>query len=85
MLVPLSGVYSVVIDEKASESRQRYSLAHELAHIMLLESDPASDDLLKAPRFRSAAAEDRAWKAEERLCDEIAAELLMPEMLFWLK
>ena len=82
MLVPFPGGYSVVIDERASESRKRYSLAHELAHIMLLESDPASEDLPKAPRFRSAAAEDREWKAEERLCDEIAAELLMPEKMF---
>ena len=82
MLVPLSGGYSVVIDEKAPESRQRYSLAHELAHIMLLESDPTSEELPKVPRFRTAAAEDEMWRAEERLCDEIAAELLMPEKLF---
>ena len=82
MLVPLPAGYSVVIDENATHSRQRYSLAHELAHIMLLESDPASEDLPKAPRLRSAAAEDNAWQVEERLCDEIAAELLMPERLF---
>ena len=82
MLVPLPGGYSVVIDEKAPESRQRYSLAHELAHIMLLELDPTSEELPKVPRFRTAAAEDEKWKAEERLCDEIAAELLMPEKLF---
>ncbi len=82
MLVPLAGGYSVVIDDRASESRQRYSLAHELAHIMLLESDSPGEDLPRVPRFRSAAAEDERWKAEERLCDEIAAELLMPEKLF---
>ena len=82
MLVPLPAGYSVVIDQNAPDSRQRYSLAHELAHIMLLELDPASEDLPKAPRFRSAAAEDKAWQTEERLCDEIAAELLMPERLF---
>ena len=82
MLVPLSGGYSVVIDERAPEARQRYSLAHEMAHIMLLESDPASEYLTKAPRFRTADADDRMWRAEERLCDEIAAELVMPEKLF---
>ena len=82
MLIPLPTGYSVVIDEKAPESRQRYSLAHELAHVMLLESDPSADLPPKEPRYRSSAAQEKQWKAEERLCDEIAAELIMPEKTF---
>ena len=82
MLVPLSEGYSVVIDEKAPNSRQRYSLAHELGHIVLLETGQTTERLTRTPRYRSDASKDRGWKAEERLCDEIAAELLMPEKMF---
>ena len=82
MLVPLPSGYTVVIDEKAPESRQHYSLAHELAHIMLLELESSTQELPKARRFRSSSSTADKWKAEERLCDEIAAELLMPEKLF---
>ena len=82
MLVPLHDGYSVVIEERAPETRQLYSLAHELAHIMLLESDQDTELVPRGPRYRSGAAEDKEWKAEERFCDEIAAELLMPERVF---
>lgn len=79
MLVPLPEGYSVVINERAPETRRAYSLAHELAHIMLLELESSAEGLPKAKRYRSA---NEKWKAEERLCDAIAAELLMPEENF---
>ena len=79
MLVPLPDGYSVVINERAPETRQAYSLAHELAHIMLLELESSAEGVPKAKRYRSA---NEKWKAEERLCDAIAAELLMPEEKF---
>ena len=82
MLVPLSEGYSVVINEQAPDTRRDYSLAHELAHIMLLEAESSTEGLPKATRYRSAAPSNDKWKAEERLCDEIAAELLMPEEMF---
>ena len=72
MFVPLSEGYSVVINEQAPETRQNYSLAHELAHIMLLEAEPSRGSLPKSKRYRSA---NEKWKDEERLCDPIAAEL----------
>ena len=79
MLVPLPEGYSVVINEQAPKTRRAYSLAHELAHIMLLELESSAEGLPKAKRYRSA---NEKWKAEERLCDAIAAELLMPEEKF---
>jgi Zn-dependent peptidase ImmA (M78 family) len=79
MLVPLPEGYSVVINERAPETRRAYSLAHELAHIMLLELKSSAEGVPKAKRYRSA---NEKWKAEERLCDAIAAELLMPEDKF---
>ena len=82
MLVPLPEGHSIVIDERAPETRRDYSLAHELAHIMLLEMGPSAEGLQKAPRYRSSVSANDKWKAEERLCDAIAAELLMPEKMF---
>ena len=82
MLVPLSEGYSVVIDEQAPGTRRDYSLAHELAHIMLLAMESSSEGLPTTPRYRSSASATDKWKAEERLCDAIAAELLMPEKMF---
>lgn len=82
MLVPLPEGYSVVIDERASYSRRNFSLAHELAHIMVLETQSFVEDLPGAFKFRSSVSATDRWKAEERLCDAIAAELLMPERTF---
>ncbi len=82
MLVPLPEGHSIVINERAPETRRDYSLAHELAHIMLLEVDPSTEGLEKVTRYRSSISANAKWKAEERLCDAIAAELLMPEQVF---
>ena len=82
MLIPLPEGYSVVINELAPGTRQNFSLAHELAHIMVLEAESSDQGLPKQTRYRSSASATAKWKAEERLCDAIAAELLMPEQLF---
>ena len=82
MLVPLPQGYSVVINENAPHPRQRYSLAHELGHIMLLETDSSALRPTRATRYRSSNSATQAKKTEERLCDAIAAELLMPEEIF---
>ena len=79
MLVPLPEGYSIIINQKAPYERQRFSLAHELAHIMLLASEPT---LETSARYRSSGSATKNSKAEERLCDAIAAELLMPEETF---
>ena len=82
MLVPLPEGYSVVINEQAPDTRRTYSLAHELAHVMLLEVESSTEGPPKATRYRSSVLAADKWKAEERLCDAIAAELLMPERMF---
>lgn len=82
MLVPLGDGYTVVINESAPLARQRYSLAHELGHIMLLATESHAREPARTTRFRSASPESDKKRSEERLCDEIAAELLMPEASF---
>ncbi len=79
MLIPVSNGYSVVINDKVTAARQRYSLAHELGHIILLANEPFPLGHKGSPQYRSATDMKRD---EENLCDEIAAELLMPQKLF---
>ena len=82
MLVPVREGYSVVINEKAPYTRQRYSLAHELGHIMLLSDQLPTLTPPSPTRYRSSGSAAEDTKAEERLCDAIAAELLMPQEIF---
>ena len=83
MLLPSKNGYSIVL--KKSErlglsARQRFSLAHELGHLLLLKSQaPAASGVVgTASKHRGHGYSDE----EERLCDQIAAEILMPQMAF---
>ena len=66
-----SGRHYICVNAADREERQRFTICHEIAHIVLdVQSDHAT----------------QPWSAkrplEERLCDSFAAELLMPEGLF---
>ncbi len=82
MLVPLTEGYSVVINDHAPLVRQQYSFAHELGHIMLLATAPPNGIPSGSTLYRSTSSKTKDRKTEERLCEAIAAELLMPEKLF---
>ena len=68
MLVPVQGEHFILLNESHSITRQRFSCAHEIAHLLL---NPASDVAL---RSRTGLAPD----ITERQCDLLAADLLMP-------
>jgi hypothetical protein len=70
-LLPGRNGHTILIKRTSSGRRRRFSIAHELGHILLRA---------RATKFRGGNRERAAQ--EERLCDEIAAELLMPETLF---
>ena len=82
VLIPRDSGYSVIINKNAPYTRQRFSLAHELAHIILLSSELCAGRPDRSTRYRSEGSTVGSKEFEERLCDEIAAELLMPEELF---
>jgi IrrE N-terminal-like domain len=56
----------VVVSSNRGWARKRFTIAHELGHLWLLQ------------RRQPAGAPSLAWRAEERFCDEFAAALLMP-------
>ena len=80
MLIPSPSGYRVLL-RKASTAgeriRQRFSLAHELAHLLLkklgYDKDPNSIPIHSG---RSGSRD------EERLCDKLAVEILMPRSAF---
>lgn len=52
--------------------RQRFSIAHEIGHALLLES------LGRHPDYLPGLADPAIWPDLERLCDQAAADLLVP-------
>lgn len=70
------GSYSVAINRWRNWSRQRFTLAHELGHVLLhrLIPETRSDE----HRFVLVPSGNQV---EERLCDMIASELIAPRSL----
>ena len=65
----------ILIDRKASPQRQRFTLAHEVSHALLL----GDDDLLS--ELHDSFEDERLEQAIETLCNVGAATILMPPEL----
>ena len=62
----------ILVDRKASPQRQRFTLAHEVSHALLL----GDDDLLSG--LHDSFEDERLEQAIETLCNVGAATILMP-------
>ncbi|MEX0800391.1 MAG: ImmA/IrrE family metallo-endopeptidase [Dehalococcoidia bacterium] len=67
-LLPGTRGHTILINRRSHPLRQRFSIAHEIGHLILGA---------RGIRFR-----DMRTGPAERLCDELAAELLMPHEIF---
>ncbi len=72
-LIPKPTKLIIKVNNLKSNVRQRFSLAHEIGHILLAET-------LAQPEYRGAGNRPSKWR--ETACDYIAAELLLPLHLF---
>ena len=81
MLVPKDDGYVIVLKEADPPTRQRFSFAHEIGHLVIQahRQSTGSEVHERGSRARAAGHGD---KKEERLCEAIAAELLMPAKSF---
>ena len=79
LILPSRKGYKIIINSETIPSRRRYSLAHELGHLLLHKSGISDLQSSKGKRRGSLGAD---WN-EERLCDQIAAEILLPRMAFY--
>lgn len=80
LLMPGKNGYSMAlksVDGPWERSRQRFSFAHELAHL-LLRNCGLSSAVESAPDHTLP----NRYNDEEILCDQIAAEILMPRLCF---
>lgn len=68
-LVQVEGRSCILLRADRSPARQRFTLAHELAHVVLADRSGLVLQFRNGPKGRDA---------EENLCDNIAAALLMP-------
>ncbi|MEM7629424.1 MAG: ImmA/IrrE family metallo-endopeptidase [Planctomycetota bacterium] len=69
--------YSIKINMNSARRRARFSLAHELAHILIHCAVPDTKSIAHRSLFLQPGN-----RAEETLCDQIAAALLMPRQSF---
>ena len=76
MLLPGRRGYTIILNQSKSRLRRRFSLAHEMSHLLLQKCGISNGS---AVNHRGS---DESDGGEERLCDEIAAEILMPRLAF---
>ncbi len=70
--------YRILINEKDSESRKRFTIAHELGHYFLHANILKSDEILVDTLYRMKSEED---KEREMEADYFAGALLMNKKL----
>jgi Zn-dependent peptidase ImmA (M78 family) len=68
--------YVIRIRNSDPEARQRFSIAHEIGHVLLFEGVASEPHLIPSIAHRPGSS------VVERLCDQAAAELLMPADAF---
>jgi Zn-dependent peptidase ImmA (M78 family) len=78
LLLPGKDGYSIKVNINHHPLRQNFSCAHEIAHLLLDKAFCQS--MPHTAEFRTTKEIDN--KLKERLCERVAAELLMPESLF---
>ena len=67
--------YTIVLNEQQPKVRHRFSVAHELSHLLLAPVLGAE----KVHRRQFAPDQDQVDRKIEELCDKMAAAILMPQ------
>lgn len=77
-LFPNTRGYKVILNSKRSSFRKRYSCCHEFAHLLIIKYFSKVD--IRKFRFNIDSKID--FLEEERLCQKIAARILLPSEQF---
>ena len=76
--------YVIGVNARRPSTRQRFTIAHEIAHQLVNQTllpDSPGIDARRASFFKSQSSDDHIERRIERLCDIAASELLLPERL----
>lgn len=74
-IMPEGGRYLAVVNSTQFPTRRRFSLAHEIAHVVLAGE-------IADPKFRYTECSAARNNPIERACNELASAMLMPESVF---
>jgi len=72
LLIPFKGGYRVRLRKSSTNSRKRFSVAHELGHTLFYKDNG------DGPRHQIGILNTAERNAEERICNRFASALLMP-------
>lgn len=72
LLIPFKGGYRVRLRKSSTESRKRFSIAHELGHTLFYRDDG------EGPRHQIGILNTSERNAEEGICNRFASALLIP-------
>jgi len=79
------GGYEIIVNANHSTNRKRFTIAHEIAHIILhsdiLEKAKTHEDFSKRPVMLNRDSKDAGIKIEKE-ADKLAGQILMPDDLF---
>jgi hypothetical protein len=70
--------YLIRVNENSNKLRQRFTIAHEIAHLILKLSSRSELISSFEKSFRQGYGPSIDWSDQERICDTIAASLLVP-------
>jgi len=65
--------YQILVRQKSRLERKRFTIAHELAHIIIVET------LLDKPDHLKKLLQPETWNKIEKLCNFAAAQILVPD------
>lgn len=68
-----SGAFKIEVKESQGWRRKRFTISHEIGHLILLRRSQGDRKL------RTALESPDYWSSVERVCDYFAAEILMPK------
>ena len=75
MLTKTGSLFSIVVNSNHLPTRKRFSIAHEIGHVLIAEQQ-------SEVQFRRPTCGGTALDPVERACNQLAAEILMPEEPF---
>lgn len=70
--------YLIKVNEKSNRLRQRFTIAHEIAHVILRTGDRTKISSFLEKNYPKREGFVIDWSDEEKICDLISASLLVP-------
>lgn len=83
LLVVKNGKHAIGVNKRHHSNRQRFTIAHEIGHLVLHHNDPKKNDIYIDKKWTYFRATEKGQRVDEqeKEANQFAAELLMPDRL----